>query len=157
MSVDGPTPQTPDGPLETKAGPAPAQRQPGMHKWLIRTGTEHAADLVSRTESSLPVRCLRRFAAINGRDRALVLGGQAFTTLIPLLIVVAAVASRQGPTALADRMATRFHVTGASAQASCPARSSSPWAARLFIGLLNELQRGEVSRPALIALLGGEV
>ena len=45
------------------------------------------------------------------------LGGQAFTTLIPLLIVVAAAASRQGPTALADRLATRFHVTGASAQA----------------------------------------
>ena len=72
---------------------------------------------MSRAESSLPVRCLRRFAAINGRDRALVMGGQAFTTIIPLLIVVAAAASRQGPTVLADRMAARFHVTGASAQA----------------------------------------
>ena len=68
-------------------------------------------------EPWLPVRCLRRFAAISGRDRALVLGGQAFTTLIPLLIVVAAAASRQGPTAMADRMAARFHVTGASAEA----------------------------------------
>ena len=45
------------------------------------------------------------------------IGGQAFTTIIPLLIVVAAAASRQGPTALADRMAARFHVTGSSAQA----------------------------------------
>ncbi|MFF5291089.1 YhjD/YihY/BrkB family envelope integrity protein [Paractinoplanes globisporus] len=45
------------------------------------------------------------------------LGGQAFTTLIPLLIVVAAAAAQQGPTALADRLATRFHVTGASAEA----------------------------------------
>jgi membrane protein len=72
---------------------------------------------MSRFESSLPIRCLKRFSAINGRDRALVLGGQAFTTLIPLLIVLAASAPRQGPTALADRLAARFHVTGASAQA----------------------------------------
>ena len=72
---------------------------------------------MARAESSLPVRCLRRFAAIGGRDRALVMGGQAFTTVIPLLIVVAAAASRQGPTALADRMAARFRVTGASAEA----------------------------------------
>jgi uncharacterized BrkB/YihY/UPF0761 family membrane protein len=117
MSADQPTPQTPDLPLETKAGPAPALRQPGLHKRLIRTGAERGADLVSRAESSLAVRCLRRFGAINGRDRALVLGGQAFTTIIPLLIVVAAAAARQGPTALADRLATRFHVTGSSAQA----------------------------------------
>lgn len=47
----------------------------------------------------------------------MVLGGQAFTTLIPLLIVVAAAVSRQGPTALADRLADRFHVTGSSAEA----------------------------------------
>ena len=67
-------------------------------------------------ESTLPVRCLKRFGAINGRDRALVMGGQAFTTVIPLLIVLAAAASRQGPTAMADRLAARFHVTGASAQ-----------------------------------------
>jgi len=58
-----------------------------------------------------------RFTEINGRDRALVLGGQAFTTVIPLLIVLAAVASRKGPTVLADRLALRFHVTGSSAQA----------------------------------------
>lgn len=76
-----------------------------------------AAGLVSQVESTLPVRCLKRFGAINGRDRALVMGGQAFTTVIPLLIVLAAAASRQGPTAMADRLAARFHVTGASAQA----------------------------------------
>jgi uncharacterized BrkB/YihY/UPF0761 family membrane protein len=117
MSADRPAPPTADVPPVTKAGPAPALRQPGLPNRLIRTGTQRGADLVSRAESSLPVRCLRRFGAINGRDRALVLGGQAFTTIIPLLIVVAAAAARQGPTALADRLATRFHVTGASAQA----------------------------------------
>ena len=84
---------------------------------LARMGAQRGAGLFSRAESTLPVRSLRRFGAINGRDRALVLGGQAFTTIIPLLIVVAAAASRQGPTAMADRMAARFHVTGSSAQA----------------------------------------
>jgi uncharacterized BrkB/YihY/UPF0761 family membrane protein len=117
MNADRPVPQTQDVPLDTNAGPAPARRRPGLPERLVRTGTDRGADLVTRAESSLPVRCLRRFAAINGRDRALVLGGQAFTTIIPLLIVVAAAASRQGPTVLADRLADRFHVTGASAQA----------------------------------------
>jgi membrane protein len=53
---------------------------------------------------------------MGGRDRALVLGGQAFTTIIPLLIVVAAAASRQSPTLVADRLVARFHVVGPSAQ-----------------------------------------
>src|ERR1043165_2335618 len=94
-----------DGDVTVKPDPAsrPPAPPPRPHKLLIRAGIERGADLVARAEPLLPVRCLRRFAAINGRDRALVLGGQAFTTLIPLLIVVAAAASRQGPTALADR------------------------------------------------------
>jgi membrane protein len=117
MSTERSTPHSPEAALDTDAEPAPAQRRPALPQRLIRTSAEHAADLVARTDSSLPVRCLRRFAAIDGRNRALVLGGQAFTTLIPLLIVVAAAASRQSPTALADRVATRFHVTGSSAQA----------------------------------------
>jgi membrane protein len=117
MTADRPAPLTPEPPLDADAEPAPAQRQPGLHKRLIQTGAERGAAVAARAESSLPVRCLRRFAAINGKDRAMVLGGQAFTTLIPLLIVVAAAASRQGPTALADRLADRFHVTGSSAQA----------------------------------------
>ena len=117
MNVDRSAPQTPDLPLTTNTTPAPAQQRPGLRQRLVRVGGQRGAGLLSRAESSLPVRCLRRFGAINGRDRALVLGGQAFTTVIPLLIVIAAAASRQGPTALADRLADRFHVTGSSAQA----------------------------------------
>jgi membrane protein len=117
MNADRPAPQTPDPALNANAEPAPAPRQPGLPKRLIRTGTEHAANLVARAEPLLPVRCLRRFAAVNGQDRALVLGGQAFTTLIPLLIVMAAAAPQKSPTALADQLVTRFHVTGSSAQA----------------------------------------
>jgi membrane protein len=117
MDADRTAPHSPEPPRDTDAVPAPARRRPALQKRLIRTGTARAAELASRTESMLVVRCVRRFGAINGRDRALVLGGQAFTTLIPLLIVVAAAAARKGPTTLADRTAARFHVTGASAQA----------------------------------------
>ncbi|MEU7906512.1 YhjD/YihY/BrkB family envelope integrity protein [Actinoplanes sp. NPDC049118] len=95
----------------------PPRRGPGLRERLAGVAMERGADLLSRAESTLVVRCLRRFAAINGRDRSLVLGGQAFTAIIPLLIVVAAAASGKGPTALADRLAARFHVTGVSAQA----------------------------------------
>ena len=84
---------------------------------LARAAGQRGPRFVGRAQSSLPARCLRRFVGINGRDRTLVLGGQAFTTIIPLLIVVAAAASSKGPTAVADRLAERFHVTGTSAQA----------------------------------------
>jgi uncharacterized BrkB/YihY/UPF0761 family membrane protein len=88
-----------------------------LRERLTRAAGDRGAKFVERAESSLLVRGLRRFASINGRDRTLVLGGQAFTTIIPLLIVVAAAASSKGPTAVADRLADRFHVTGTSAQA----------------------------------------
>jgi membrane protein len=113
MTADRPAAQDPAPPERPPADAAP---RPGLGTRVARIGGDRGARLVSRAESSLPVRCLRRFAHVNGRDRALVLGGQAFTTVIPLLIVVAAAASKKGPTALADRMAARFHVTGASAE-----------------------------------------
>jgi membrane protein len=116
MTADRQAVGRPAVPVDDHADPPPAPR-PDLRDRVARIGGDRGAQLAARAESSLPVRCLRRFAAINGRDRALVLGGQAFTTVIPLLIVVAAAASRQGPTALADRMAARFHVTGASADA----------------------------------------
>lgn len=108
-------PQPP--PNTTPTEPVPQRRPPGLRERLTRLAGERGANFVTRAHSSLPVRCLRRFGAINGRDRALVMGGQAFTTIIPLLIVVSAAVAGQGPTALADRVANRFHVSGASAQA----------------------------------------
>jgi membrane protein len=88
-----------------------------LRERLARAVGQRAPKLLGRAQSSLPVRSLRRFVSINGRDRTLVLGGQAFTTIIPLLIVLAAAASSKGPTAVADRLADRFHVTGTSAEA----------------------------------------
>jgi membrane protein len=84
---------------------------------VIAAGRRWLASVAQRLESTLPARALRRFNAIDGRNRAVLLGGQAFTTVIPMLIVIAAVASRHGPTAVADRLTARFHVTGTTAQA----------------------------------------
>jgi membrane protein len=88
-----------------------------LRERLARAAGQRGTEFVGRAQSSLPIRSLRRFVSINGRDRTLVLGGQAFTTIIPLLIVVAAAASSKGPTVVADRLAERFHVTGRSAEA----------------------------------------
>ncbi|WP_426565552.1 YhjD/YihY/BrkB family envelope integrity protein [Angustibacter sp. McL0619] len=54
--------------------------------------------------------CLLRFMRINGRDRILVMASQAFTAMIPLLIVISGFSSDND--ALADGMVTRFHLTG---------------------------------------------
>jgi membrane protein len=76
-----------------------------------------AVSVVDRTADWLPVRCLRRAMAINGRDRAFVLAGQAFTTVIPLLILMSAATGRNGSALIADRLNDRFRLTGAPAQA----------------------------------------
>jgi membrane protein len=99
------------------AGGEPGGRLAGVRARLSGAGGGRVADLAVRARSSLPARCLASFTAINGRDRALVLGGQAFTTIIPLLILAAAGTNRHGSTAVADRLARRFHVTGSSALA----------------------------------------
>lgn len=116
----GVNPASADPPATSGPAPAPAPAPvpaQGLRGRLQQLSTERGSDFLVRANSSLPIRCFKRFNAISGRDRALVLGGQAFTTVIPLLIVIAAAASRQGTTAVADRLAARFHVTGASADA----------------------------------------
>jgi membrane protein len=88
-----------------------------LRRQLIDESRRRVVPLVRRAASTLPGRAAQRFLAIDGRNRALVLGGQAFTTVVPLLIIVAALASGRGPTAVADRLAARFHVTGDTAKA----------------------------------------
>ena len=55
--------------------------------------------------------------AINGRDRAFVLAGQAFNTVIPLLIIVSAATRQNGEMFVAERFNRRFRLTGAPAEA----------------------------------------
>jgi membrane protein len=84
---------------------------------MVAAARRQAAALPSRAASSFPARVLRRFVAINGRDRSLVLGGQTFTTVIPLLIVVAATTGRSGSSLIADRLTERFRLSGSAAEA----------------------------------------
>lgn len=64
--------------------------------------------------NSVLISCLLRFTHIGGRDRALALAGQAFTTLVPLFIVLGALGAEHGT---ADVLVDRFDLTGSSAQA----------------------------------------
>ena len=66
---------------------------------------------------TLPGRCVRRFLRIEGTYRSLVIAGQAFTSLIPLLIIVATAAGAGGDRSLGERLVVRFHLTGQSADA----------------------------------------
>jgi membrane protein len=91
----------------------PAAR-PAMVSPMAPTRVE---ELVERTGSWLPVRCLRRFQRINGRDRGFVIAGQAFTTVVPLLLVLGAAFGRKGTAGIADRFNARYRLHGTSAEA----------------------------------------
>jgi membrane protein len=77
---------------------------------------ERVTRLWSATEDSFLARCLRRYMAIRGTDRALVVAGQCFTAVIPLLIVVATLMS-SGAEAVAESIESRFHLRGSAAEA----------------------------------------
>ncbi len=71
--------------------------------------------LAERLLRTFPGRCVRRFLRMEGIDRCLVLSSQAFTALIPLLIVVSAVAPPGGSELVARTIITKFGLTGSSA------------------------------------------
>jgi membrane protein len=68
---------------------------------------------------------LARFVAVQGVDRAMALAAQAFSALIPLLIVYSAVVSRGEGQNLADAIIERFELTGAAAASVRQAFTSS--------------------------------
>ena len=70
-----------------------------------------------RLETLFPGRCVTRFLAIQGLDRAMVIASQSFTALIPLLILVAAVLPTGSEDAVAHLIINRFQLSGASADA----------------------------------------
>jgi membrane protein len=76
-----------------------------------------AARLVAeRPLVALVLRSLQRYIAIDGTQRGLVLAGQAFSAVIPLLIVVSTLLSSNGGQAIAQRVNERFHLTGNAAE-----------------------------------------
>jgi membrane protein len=60
--------------------------------------------------------CAGRFVSLQGVDRAAALGGQAFTALIPLLIVYSTVVPYTDGENFADQLIDRFELTGAAAR-----------------------------------------
>ena len=69
---------------------------------------------VPREVLDFGLRCLRRFVDIEGATQATVLGAQAFTSLIPFLVIASVAAPGDGD--LADRIVERFNLDGASAR-----------------------------------------
>jgi membrane protein len=62
-------------------------------------------------------RSVQHFIAMDGFDRSMALAAQAFTTLIPLLIIVAATLEAGDGKNLGDRIIERFGLSGATADA----------------------------------------
>ena len=69
---------------------------------------------VPREVLDFGLRCLRRFLEIEGATQATVLGAQAFTSLIPFLVIASVAAP--GDSDLGDRIVERFDLDGASAR-----------------------------------------
>ncbi len=68
-------------------------------------------------EDWFPRRCLRSFFDIQGIDRATVLASQAFTALIPLIILTSALLPTENHSSMADAIVRKFALTGDSATA----------------------------------------
>ena len=73
--------------------------------------------LAHRIWGSFLGRCVHRFITMEGIDRCLVLSSQAFTALIPLLILVSTVAPPGEPDVVANTIITKFGLTGDGAEA----------------------------------------
>jgi len=88
------------------------------------------AALSQRMWGSFVGRCVRRFLMMSGIDRCIVLSSQAFTALIPLLILISTLAPVGRENVVAQTIITRFGLAGDSAAAveqlfSIPAAASS--------------------------------
>lgn len=71
--------------------------------------------LRQQVERSFPARCFRSFTSLGGLDRAMVIASQAFTTLIPLLIVSSRFLPIDDPDAVSDGMIRRLGLSGETA------------------------------------------
>ena len=79
--------------------------------------SDRAMALFERVWGSFLGRCVQRFIAMTGIDRCLMLSSQAFTALIPLLILVSALAPTDREDVVSDSVIRRFGLEGDSAAA----------------------------------------
>jgi membrane protein len=96
-------------------------RDPGessaAHDRLIATAGGDLTDLARRLTDSFLGRCVRRFMVMTGIDRSMVLASQAFTSLIPLLILVATWAPAGEEDVISEGIIRKFHLEGDAASA----------------------------------------
>ena len=84
---------------------------------LANVPTRGVSELIERLQESFLGRCLRRFVRMAGFDRCIVLSSQAFTALIPLLILMSTLGPADGSNAAASTIVRKFDLTGDSAAA----------------------------------------
>jgi membrane protein len=86
-------------PADSGAGALPGVR--GLRRW----------------ESTFPLRCAGSFLALQGIDRATAIAAQAFTALIPLLLVVSALSPSDSRNLVSDTIIEKFELRGGAASA----------------------------------------
>lgn len=79
--------------------------------------SDRAMALFQRVWGSFLGRCVQRFIAMTGIDRCLMLSSQAFTALIPLLILMSALAPADQEDVISGAVITRFGLEGDNADA----------------------------------------
>src|SRR6187200_1480686 len=79
--------------------------------------SDRARALFEQVWGSFLGRCVQRFLAMTGIDRCLMLSSQAFTALIPLLILVSALAPADQEDVVSGAVISRFGLEGDSADA----------------------------------------
>ena len=77
--------------------------------------TDDLAALIQRWWGSFSGRCVRRFLLMSGIDRCIVLSSQAFTSLIPLLILLSTWAPAGKGDVIARSLVNKFRVEGSAA------------------------------------------
>jgi uncharacterized membrane protein YvlD (DUF360 family) len=105
-----------------------------LHLDSLALGSSDQAALVQRLWGSFVGRCVRRFLLMAGIDRCIVISSQAFTALIPLLILASAMAPAGQDDVVAQSIVARFGLTGDSA-AAVEQLFSIPGGASSSIGL----------------------
>ncbi|MGY1616886.1 YhjD/YihY/BrkB family envelope integrity protein [Geodermatophilus sp. SYSU D00691] len=71
--------------------------------------------VTGRLERTFPGRCLRAVVDVQGLDRAMALAAQAFTALIPLLLLLSAALPLGSRNVVADAIVAKFRLTGDAA------------------------------------------
>jgi membrane protein len=84
---------------------------------LADVPTRGVSELIERLQGSFLGRCLSRFVRMAGLDRCIVLSSQAFTALIPLLILMSTWAPDDESNAAASALVKKFNLTGDAAAA----------------------------------------